>query len=642
MPTITAGKALILENLPHIGGSGPIWTVRGGKLTTDQLDIVGDGALQVTEGGSLTSDADITLGGAAPTMNANLVFTGIGTTANLHDLHFASGSQGGSMKVADGAVVNSMTAYVGELPTSNSLATVTGPGATWRSSSINVGTLGPGVLNVQQGALVDVDSLNIGAQALSTWMAEPYGSTPGPVSIESISTTGLSNSLGITPSAAMPPLPGFSEPVLRSPREGLKVDGTATLSSSLTLDGGTFTAANLAGDVSNLHLVHGTLNVTNLVLTVGPSGNLASRLDLASDMIVNSTLGVTNQGLVTGDGQIGGPFANATPGEVRVASGQSLKFTGSGNTNAGRINLYGGQVEFTQNLTNSSGGLISGNGTLLTAGLTNQGVMNFSGLANIVGDVTNALGGKIISTGGGPTTFFDDVTNQGEIHTSPGGFTVFFGSVSGAGSFTGTGTVNLEGDLNPGNSPAAVQFAGNVAFGSGAFLKIELAGSTPGAQYDQVHVTGQLSLNGELDVSLLGTYIPAVGTTFDILDWGSLAGTFFSLQLPTLTNGIWDTSQLYTTGTLFVVGGLAGDYNHNGIVDAADYVVWRNGLGTTYTQNDYNVWRANFGQTAGSGAGAIANAAVPEPTTLALLIFTASQSGVSGEAGPHRKVSTTR
>jgi hypothetical protein len=67
---------------------------------------------------------------------------------------------------------------------------------------------------------------------------------------------------------------------------------------------------------------------------------------------------------------------------------------------------------------------------------------------------------------------------------------------------------------------------------------------------------------------------------------------------------------------------LAGDYNRNGIVDAADYVVWRNGLGATYTQDDYNVWRSHFGQTAGSGAGAGAapvGAAVPEPATAALV-----------------------
>jgi hypothetical protein len=59
-----------------------------------------------------------------------------------------------------------------------------------------------------------------------------------------------------------------------------------------------------------------------------------------------------------------------------------------------------------------------------------------------------------------------------------------------------------------------------------------------------------------------------------------------------------------------------GDFNNSGTVDTADYVVWRKGLGTIYTQNDYNVWRAHFGQTASSGAGDGMNAAVPEPASL--------------------------
>jgi hypothetical protein len=69
-----------------------------------------------------------------------------------------------------------------------------------------------------------------------------------------------------------------------------------------------------------------------------------------------------------------------------------------------------------------------------------------------------------------------------------------------------------------------------------------------------------------------------------------------------------------------------GDYNQNGVVDTADYVVWRSGLGTTYTQTDYDVWRAHFGQSVGNGAagyplGASAeplSAAVPEPSSWVL------------------------
>jgi hypothetical protein len=71
------------------------------------------------------------------------------------------------------------------------------------------------------------------------------------------------------------------------------------------------------------------------------------------------------------------------------------------------------------------------------------------------------------------------------------------------------------------------------------------------------------------------------------------------------------------------ITGLAGDYNNNGVVDAADYVLWREGLDTTYTQDDYNTWRAHFGQTGSVGSEAGVNASVPEPATWALLVFTA-------------------
>ena len=51
------------------------------------------------------------------------------------------------------------------------------------------------------------------------------------------------------------------------------------------------------------------------------------------------------------------------------------------------------------------------------------------------------------------------------------------------------------------------------------------------------------------------------------------------------------------------MGQLTGDYNVNGTVDAADYVVWRKGSGGTFTPADYGVWRANFGATGSGGAG---------------------------------------
>ena len=92
-----------------------------------------------------------------------------------------------------------------------------------------------------------------------------------------------------------------------------------------------------------------------------------------------------------------------------------------------------------------------------------------------------------------------------------------------------------------------------------------------------------------------------------------------------------------------LVAALAGDYNGNGSIDAADYVLWRKTLGQNVPtgsgadgngngmidDEDFTVWRAHFGQTANSGAsGAAASGAagtspatsgVPEPGTGPLL-----------------------
>lgn len=72
-----------------------------------------------------------------------------------------------------------------------------------------------------------------------------------------------------------------------------------------------------------------------------------------------------------------------------------------------------------------------------------------------------------------------------------------------------------------------------------------------------------------------------------------------------------------------VVGGIDGDYNFDGLIDAADYTVWRDALdnGTDLpndttpddvTAADYDLWAANYG-------GPVASLAIPEPTGATLL-----------------------
>jgi hypothetical protein len=102
-------------------------------------------------------------------------------------------------------------------------------------------------------------------------------------------------------------------------------------------------------------------------------------------------------------------------------------------------------------------------------------------------------------------------------------------------------------------------------------------------------------------------------------------------------------TQLTGGGSLQVTAQiLPGDFNGNNVVDAADYVLWRDSFGTfnilandpyfgtEIDQDQYDVWRSHFGNTSpGSGTGSSQSGSVPEPTA-ALLAIVASALAFAG------------
>jgi hypothetical protein len=93
-----------------------------------------------------------------------------------------------------------------------------------------------------------------------------------------------------------------------------------------------------------------------------------------------------------------------------------------------------------------------------------------------------------------------------------------------------------------------------------------------------------------------------------------------------------------TTGIVMYGPLLAGDFNRDGSVNAADYVLWRKmdgqhvarGIGAdgngdgTVDVTDYGLWQSNFGRTStGAGSGFSENGlgAVPEPCAALLFIL---------------------
>ncbi len=126
----------------------------------------------------------------------------------------------------------------------------------------------------------------------------------------------------------------------------------------------------------------------------------------------------------------------------------------------------------------------------------------------------------------------------------------------------------------------------------------------------------------------LADFVDSTDNTLTLKGTGLHVGSnTFRIAISTNTDG----AQIYQIDNFRLLTeisqGVPGDYNGNGVVDMADYVLWRNGgplqnevntVGTV-DASDYTAWRANFGHTSGSGSGSLNGAAVPEPMSFVLL-----------------------
>jgi MYXO-CTERM domain-containing protein len=95
----------------------------------------------------------------------------------------------------------------------------------------------------------------------------------------------------------------------------------------------------------------------------------------------------------------------------------------------------------------------------------------------------------------------------------------------------------------------------------------------------------------------------------------------------------WFSGLGTVTVTAFVPG-LAGDYNNDGAVDAADYVMWRklhpdptgpalpNDDTAGVDTDDYDRWVEQFGETGSGSGGQSGSPSVPEPTSAVLAVLT--------------------
>jgi hypothetical protein len=119
--------------------------------------------------------------------------------------------------------------------------------------------------------------------------------------------------------------------------------------------------------------------------------------------------------------------------------------------------------------------------------------------------------------------------------------------------------------------------------------------------------------------------------TLEVLMFGNGSGNGLTgtAALPTGQREFFFDNLLLDNPPTFAVG----DYNRDGTVNAADYVIWRrtlnqavpNGEGAdgnwdgVVTQTDFDLWRQNFGTSISGDVVVDAAIPVPEPSTASFL-----------------------
>jgi len=209
-----------------------------------------------------------------------------------------------------------------------------------------------------------------------------------------------------------------------------------------------------------------------------------------------------------------------------------------------------------------------------------------------------------------------------------GSFDVLGGVVGGKGIVNGDLNVT-RGTLRLGHDIGRLQLGGDFSLAPEGMLEFEIAGSSTAA-YDSLVIEGSARLAGTLDVTLADDYEPEIGRMFLVLTAADVLHNGIALTGPNA-----DRFRLVVGGSTVILEtispSLDGDYNSDGIVDAADFTRWRDTLGEqvarssgadgsgngTIDRADYAVWKTNFGSVAASASSAL----VPEPSTAYLLLF---------------------
>ncbi len=521
-----------------VTGAGSAWQGRDGIIVADH----GTGALTIEDRG-VVSDLSGILGNSAGGVGT-VVVRGAGSEWISSGLLWVGRAGSGELAVEGGGSVFSASGTLGVDGGSQGTTTVTGPGSAWDiGGGLVVGNAGIGALSIENGATVSSATGEIGE----------FDGAEGHVIV-----TGPDSRWTST---------GFLE-VGGGPTATADIGGLGTLTIA---EGGA--VANADGHVGF------TANSEGIVTVTGAGSSWTNAGTLRIGRGGSGTLTIADGGVVSATGAVHlGNLAGAT-GVLNIGAVAGDPAAAAGTLDAATLQFGAGSGTLVFNHTASDyafGASIGGSGAIEQL----AGTTILTGIGD-AGGTTNVRGGTLLvegSLGDTTTTVFDGAT------------------LGGSGAIGGDVTVQDGGILAPGSSAGTLTL-GSLSLSDGSILDYELgqAGVIGGGVNDLIEISGNLTLDGTLDITDIGGF--GVGV-YRLMNYGG-ALTDNGLDLGALPTG-------FDAQDLFVQTGIAGQVN---LVNSAGLTLsfWDGAVATEHNNGAIDdgdgTWNAdNDNWTAADGA----------------------------------------
>jgi hypothetical protein len=417
----------------------------------------------------------------------------------------------------------------------------------------------------------------------------------------------------------------------------LQGGGTVTLSTTTTGGGGYarlynnggYTLDNLNNTIQGEGVIYNNgatlINEAGGVINANSTGGaLSNTLSIQDGNITNSgSMEATNNGVL----QLYATTVNNAGGNITANAGATVQIFGGADIQGGTLTNNGAFLGTPQNnqaiLDGSTGaGAVTINGTY-TSALSTQ--------TYLLGTINNQGNIQVNGGSGASTYLWVDSSNV----TLTGGGTVTLSSAAGGGSaninqtaggytltnldntIQGVGTINVANVTNSGTiiagtagNPGTINIIGNYTQ-TGTGIYNELIGSS--TSNGLLNISGLATLGSGsgtgLNISLLNNYDPASGSTFTIMNYGSLAsGSALNINPADLNFGPGNDQQWLIS------------YNGNNVVLTAESLVpgtvtatWTTGTGSWTTASQWSCVPGPSTCVPGNGGGTVYDTGLNAP-----------------------------